>query len=153
MRSFSLFFSLLYFHSSLKRKGISIPPLSGAQKVKEILEGHESWCKSEFRMEPKIFRATSDFLRREGLLCDTRGVKVEEQLGMFVYMISHNASNQMLQKAFQHSGETIHQKLSEVFDIVPTLTQRFVKLLNSIQTHSKIITDSRFMPFFQVTYQ
>jgi hypothetical protein len=104
-------------------------------------------------MEPKIFRATSDFLRREGLLRDTRGVKVEEQLGMFVYMISHNASNQMLQKAFQHSGETIHQKLSEVFDIVPTLTQRFVKLPNSIQTHPKIITDSRFMPFFQVTYQ
>jgi hypothetical protein len=24
----SLFFSLLYFHSSLKRKGLSIPPLS-----------------------------------------------------------------------------------------------------------------------------
>jgi hypothetical protein len=71
MRSFSLFFSLLYFHSSLKRKGLSIPPLSGAKKVKEILEGHESWCKSEFRMELEIFKATSDFLRREGLLRDT----------------------------------------------------------------------------------
>jgi hypothetical protein len=83
-------------------------------------------------MEPGIFRATSYFLRREGLLCDTRGVKVEEQLGMFMYMISHNTSNQMLQKAFQHSGETIYRKISEVFDIVPTLTQRFVKLPNSI---------------------
>ena len=72
---------------------------------------------------------------------------------MFMYMISHNASNQMLQKAFQHSGETIHRKISEVFDIVPTLTQRFVKLPSSIQTHTKIATDSRFMPFFQVCYQ
>ena len=66
---------------------------------------------------------------------------------MFMYMISHNASNQMLQKAFQHSGETIHRKISEVFDIVPTLTQCFVKLPSSIQTHTKIATDSRFMPF------
>jgi hypothetical protein len=46
--SFSLFFSLLYFHYSMKRKGLSIPPVFGAHKVKEILEGHESWCNSEF---------------------------------------------------------------------------------------------------------
>jgi hypothetical protein len=146
---FILLPAILPFLSEEKRS-IHTSSLSGAQKVKEILEGHESWCKSEFRMEPEIFKATSNFLRREGLLRDTRGVNVEEQLGMFMYMISHNASNQMLQKAFQHSGETIHRKISEVFDIVPTLTQRFVKLSNSIQTHPKIITDYRFMPFFQV---
>jgi hypothetical protein len=72
---------------------------------------------------------------------------------MFMYMISHNASNQMLQKAFQHSGETIHRKIYEVFDIVPALTHRFVKLPSSSQTHTKIATDYRFMPFFQVCYQ
>ena len=25
---------------------------SGAQKIREMLDGHESWCKAEFRMEP-----------------------------------------------------------------------------------------------------
>jgi hypothetical protein len=54
----------------------------------------------------------------------------------------------MLQKAFQHSGETIHRKISEVFDIVPTLTQCFLKLPSFVQTHTKIATYSRFMPFF-----
>ncbi|CAM0147495.1 unnamed protein product [Urochloa decumbens] len=106
--------------------------LPGALKVKEILEGHPSWCKVEFRMEPEIFRATSNFLRRENLLRDTRCVAAEEQLGMFMYMLSHNASNQKLQKAFQHSGETIHRKITEVFDIIPALTHRFVKLPSSI---------------------
>jgi hypothetical protein len=67
---------------------------------------------------------------------------------MFMYIISHNASNQMLQKGFQRSGKTIHRKILEVFDIVPTRTQRFVKLPNSTQTHQKIVTNSRFMPFF-----
>jgi hypothetical protein len=74
---------------------------------------------------------------------------MEEQIGMLMYMISHNASNQILQKAFQHSGETIHRKIFEVFEIVPILTQRFVKLPSSVQTHARIATDSRFMPFFK----
>jgi hypothetical protein len=44
---------------------------TSAKKMKEILEGHESWCKSEFRMEPEIFKATCNYLRREWLLRDT----------------------------------------------------------------------------------
>ncbi|WVZ51504.1 hypothetical protein U9M48_002648, partial [Paspalum notatum var. saurae] len=55
-------------------------------------------------MEPAIFKATTN----------AWDVTIEEQLGMFMYMISHNASNQMLQKAFQPSGETIHRKISKV---------------------------------------
>jgi hypothetical protein len=37
--------------------------LSGAAKVREILEGHETWSKVEFRMEPDIFRAIAALLR------------------------------------------------------------------------------------------
>ena len=54
--------------------------LSGAERVKEILEGHERWCKVEFRMESHIFRAIAHFHRVENLLRDTHGVKIEEQL-------------------------------------------------------------------------
>ncbi|KAL6838216.1 hypothetical protein ACP4OV_031964 [Aristida adscensionis] len=123
--------------------------LPGRIKVREILEGHEKWCRFEFRMEPEIFRATANFLRRENLLRDTRGVAVEEQLGMFMYMLSHNGSTDMICKAFQHSGETVHRKITEVFDIIPALTHRFVRLPSSNHTHAKIATDPRFMPFFQ----
>uniref|UniRef100_J3KZV7 DUF8040 domain-containing protein n=1 Tax=Oryza brachyantha TaxID=4533 RepID=J3KZV7_ORYBR len=52
-----------------------------------------------------------------------RGVDREEQLAMFMYMISHNARNQELQNAFQHSGETISRKINEVFLIIPTLAE------------------------------
>lgn len=95
-------------------------------------------------MEPEIFRATANYLSRELLLCDTRGVNVDEQLGIFMYMISHNASNEDLQNEFQHSGETISRKVNEVFDIVHALTNRFVKLLNSTETPMKIASDPRF---------
>ncbi|XP_066343234.1 uncharacterized protein [Miscanthus floridulus] len=123
--------------------------LPGAKKVKEILEGHENWCKEEFRMEAEIFRAIANFLRAENLLRDTRGMKIEEQLGLFMFMLSHNASIERLKKEFQHSGETVHRKIYDVFNIIPTLTQKFIRLLNPSHTHMKITCDPRFMPFFQ----
>jgi hypothetical protein len=49
-------------------------------------------------MEPEIFRATTLYLRAENLLHDTRGVKVEEQLGIFMFILAYNASNDRLKK-------------------------------------------------------
>ncbi|XP_066318512.1 uncharacterized protein [Miscanthus floridulus] len=123
--------------------------LPGAKKVKEILEGHENWCKEEFRMEAEIFRTIANFLRAENLLRDTHGMKIEEQLGIFMFMLSHNASTERLKKEFQHSGETVHRKIYDVFNIIPTLSQKFIRLPNPSHTHMKIICDPRFMPFFQ----
>nr|XP_034596986.1 uncharacterized protein LOC117858087 isoform X2 [Setaria viridis]XP_034596993.1 uncharacterized protein LOC117858087 isoform X2 [Setaria viridis] len=120
--------------------------LPGVEKVIQILEGHENWCKVEFKMEPRIFRVIVNYLRVENLLRDTHGVRVEEQLGMFMFMLSHNASTDRLKKEFQHSGETIHRKIIEFFDIIPALTHRFLKLPNA---NLKIASDPRFMPFFQ----
>jgi hypothetical protein len=67
----------------------------------------------DFRMESEIFRSIAHFLRVENLLRDTRGVKIEKQLGMFMFMLSHNASTERLKKKFQRSGETIHRKITE----------------------------------------
>jgi hypothetical protein len=61
---FILLAAILTFLSEEKRS-IHTSSLSGAQNVTRILEGHESWRKSEFRMEPEIFRPTSDCLRSE----------------------------------------------------------------------------------------
>ena len=70
---------------------------------------------------------------------------------MFTFMLSHNSSTERLKKKFQHSGETIHQKIMEVFDIIPALTHRFVKLPNVNQTHVKIASGPQYMPFFWVS--
>jgi hypothetical protein len=149
---FSVLIPALLLDIQEEKRPVHNSSLPGCIKVREILEGHEKWCRFEFCMEPEIFRATTKFLRRENLLRDTRGVAIEEQLGMFMYMLSHNASTDMICKAFQHSGETVHRKISEVFDIIPALTHRFVRLPSDNHTHLKIATDPRFMPFFQVRH-
>jgi hypothetical protein len=84
-------------------------------------------------MEPNIFRDIASYLREENILRDTRGVRVEEQLGMF--MLSHNASYEDLQYEFKHSGETIHRHIKIVFDIISALTYRFLKPTLAVETH------------------
>ena len=150
-----LFFVLVpAIYTSLyeEKRPVHTSSLTGAKLVKEILEGHESWSKVEFRMEPEIFRSISNYLRRERLLEGTPNVGVDEQLGMLMYMISHNATNQDLQKKFQHSAETVHRKMKELLNIIPTLVQRFVKVPVSLQPHTKIVSNPRFWPYFQVNH-
>jgi hypothetical protein len=90
--------------------------LSGKEHLKEILEGHPKDCCVAFLMEPIVFTKIADFLRREHLLRDTRGVTLDQSLGFFLFMLSHNASYEDLQYEFKHSGETIHRHIKAIFN-------------------------------------
>jgi hypothetical protein len=118
--------------------------------MQETLDGHEKDCRVAFRMEPNIFRDIASYLIEENLLRDTRGVRVEEQLGMFMFMLSHNARYEDLQYEFKHSGETIHRHIKTVFDIISALTYPFLKPTLAAETHCKISTDTCFFPYFKV---
>lgn len=125
-----------------------IPLLTGAEKVKELLEGPVKKCRIAFRMEPYIFKALANYLRKEKLVRDTR-IKVEEKLGFFLYMLSHNASYGDLQVFFGHSNNTFHNVMKRFFDIVvPALNLRFLKAPSN-QVHPKIHQDNRFYPYFK----
>lgn len=92
----SSFWSLLYILVFRGKQLVHTSSLSGAAKVNEILEGRESCSRVEFQMEPEILRSILDYLKREHLLEGTSLVAVEEQLVMFMHMVSHKASNQDL---------------------------------------------------------
>ncbi|KAK3119190.1 hypothetical protein QOZ80_9BG0715460 [Eleusine coracana subsp. coracana] len=117
--------------------------------MQEVLNGHEKDCCVAFHMEPNIFRKIVSYLKTENLLRDTRGMRVDEQLEMFMFMLSHNASYEDLQFEFKHSGETIHRHINAVFEIIPALTYQFLKPTLTAEPHFKITTDSRFFPYFE----
>lgn len=139
---------LLGYLGRSKKKLRHTSALTGEEKVRELLEGHIKNYRVSFRMEPYIFKSLANYLRMEGLVKDTR-IKVEEKLGFFLYMISHNATFEDLQVFFGHSNDTFHRVIKHFFDIViPGLSMRFLKPPSN-QVHPKIHGDNRFYPYFK----
>jgi hypothetical protein len=140
---------LLGYLGRSERKSWHTSTLTGEEKVREFLEGHTKNCMTSFRMESYIFKVLANYLRREGLVKDTR-IKIEEKLGFFLYMISHYVSFEDLQVFFGQSNDTFHRVIKHFFDIViPALSMQFLKPPSN-QVHPKIHGDNRFYPYFKV---
>ncbi|XP_006664359.3 putative nuclease HARBI1 [Oryza brachyantha] len=73
---------------------------------------------------------------------------VEEQLGMFMYMLSRNASFGALTDRFQHSPKTVHRHLTSCFSAMRSLTYDIIKP-PSTQCHWKISSNPKFWPYFE----
>jgi hypothetical protein len=122
--------------------------LPGGLYVNEILTGHESLCKRQFRMEADIFRALISKLREKKLLADSREVSLEEKVAIFLYAVPKNASNQTLQDRFQRSPETISRHFGAVLDAITKLTCVYIRP-PSLQPH-QILRRPHFYPYFNV---
>ena len=111
---------------SSSKKPIHTSKLSGAERVQEILTGHESLSKRNFRMEVGVFQALVNKLHEKQLLDDSR-ISVEEKVAIFLYALAKNASNETLQYEFQHSGETISRHFGAVLDAITQLTCVYIR--------------------------
>jgi len=132
---------------SSSKKPIHTSKLSGAERVQEILTGHESLSKRNFRMEVGVFQALVNKLHEKQLLDDSR-ISVEEKVAIFLYALAKNASNETLQYEFQHSGETISRHFGAVLDAITQLTCVYIRP-PSLHPH-QILRRPKFHPFFQV---
>jgi hypothetical protein len=122
----------------------------GATFVHETLTGHEILCRNRFHMEREIFQALARRMRESNLLADSRYVSVEEQLGIFLYAVSKNASNRTLQDQFQHSGETISRHFGAVLYALTQLTCNYIRP-PSLHPH-RILRQPKFSPYFEVIF-
>jgi len=135
-------------HPSSSKNPIHTSKLSGAERVHEILTGHESLSKRNFRMEVGVFQALVNKLREKQLLADSRAFLVEEKVAIFLYALAKNASNESLQYEFQHSGETISRHFRAVLDAITQLTCVYIRR-PSLHPH-QILRRLKFHPFFHV---
>ncbi|KAK1271827.1 hypothetical protein QJS04_geneDACA012701 [Acorus gramineus] len=78
-------------------------------------------------MEQAVFKALVKEFRDEGWLKDTNNVFVEEQVGIFLLIVGHNARNRVCQDRFQHSGETISRYFRKVLKACLKLSERIIQ--------------------------
>jgi hypothetical protein len=141
--------SLLDSSSRGEKKQCHVFDESGEVKVRQLLQGHEKNCRVNFWMEPRIFKALVNYLRRNKIVLDSR-VKVVEKLGFFLYMLSHNSSYEDLQISSHHSNGTFHHYINHFFKkVIPILAHHFLKAPDLNLVHPKIAKNPRFFPSFR----
>lgn len=89
--------------------------LTGAQKTKELLEGHPVRFYEQIRLEKHTFYLLRDALCERSLLKDAKRMTVDEQLLMFLHTIGHIVRNRVIQDRYQHSGEPISRHFQHGF--------------------------------------
>jgi hypothetical protein len=77
---------------------------------------------------------------------------VEQQVHIFLFIISQGASNRAAQERFQHSGETISRYFQKVLRAVEALGEDYIRLIE-LERYEDCVTEisreSRFYPFFK----
>ncbi|KAE8662821.1 CAI-1 autoinducer sensor kinase/phosphatase cqsS isoform 3 [Hibiscus syriacus] len=137
-----------YYYSSITRqiRCASLP--SGSGFMTEVLEGPDDLCREMFRMDKHVFQKLCYTLRHRGMLRDTAGVMIEEQLAIFLNIVGHNERNRVIQERFQHSGETISRHFNNVLKAIKSLSREFLQSPN-INTPPEIHSSNRFFPYFK----
>ncbi|XP_059656218.1 uncharacterized protein LOC132303127 isoform X2 [Cornus florida] len=136
-----------YYNSITKQPCRSVSP-SGSGFMTEILNGDHDVCREMFRMDKHVFHKLSETLRQRGMLRDTAGVMIEEQLAIFLNIVGHNERNRVIQERFQHSGETISRHFNNVLKAIKSLSREFLQP-PPFSTPPEIVTSNRFYPYFK----
>ncbi|KAJ6291019.1 hypothetical protein OIU76_024184 [Salix suchowensis] len=111
-----------YYYNSITRQPRQSSLPYGSSFMSEVLNGPDDGCQEMFRMDKHVFHNLCGILRQRGMLRDTAGVMIEEQLAIFLNIIGHNERNRVIQERFQHSGETISRHFNNVLKAIKSLS-------------------------------
>ena len=123
----------------------------GHHFIHRMLTGHPKLCKEQLRLSSPIFISLANHLREQGMLKDSRGLRIEEQLGLSLYILAKEASNRDVAKRLQHSGQTISKYFNKVLDALENLSSHIIRPYQSLsETHPEIQNNATLWPFFKV---
>ncbi|XP_030462769.2 uncharacterized protein LOC115682628 [Syzygium oleosum] len=131
------------------REPIRDSKLSGPEWIREILYGHSDRVYEAFRMEMHVFLNLCDLMKARGWLVDSRYIRVDEQVGIFLSMISHKNSNRDLCERFQHSGQTISKYFAKVLQAVLNLAREIIVPPSFDVVPEEILINPKYNPYFK----
>lgn len=124
----------------------------GGGRVQKILkQDHEGRVHNNFRMLKPTFLKLRDFLLEHTTLRGSRGVGIEEKLGIFLYMVSRGASQRDAAENFERSKSTIAACFDQVLKAMVILHAHEVQLPDPDNPagFQRIQESKKFFPFFK----
>jgi hypothetical protein len=103
--------------------------------IKELLAGHRDRMRQNMGMPKGVFQKLAHTLAAKITLCDSKHVKLEEALGIFLHMLVTNNTTEEEHEWFQRSPDTIHRCM-HFYAIncisLLTMSSHFHRVLNAI---------------------
>ena len=84
--------------------------------IRRLVHSKDTICKSELRMNRRAFYKLCEMLKNIGGLKPTRNMQVDEQVGLFLHILSHHQKNRTVLTNFQRSGETVSRCFHKVLN-------------------------------------
>ncbi|XP_020266346.1 uncharacterized protein LOC109841820 [Asparagus officinalis] len=136
--------SVTYHHGEGKKQKIE----SRDAHICRVFSGYSHSCRDYIRMRPHAFENLVSIMRGSGLLRDSRDVKVEEQLLMFLNVLGHKTKNRIVRSHFIRSGETISRYFNKCLEAVGCIRGRFLKQA-PMELAPEIASNHLYYPYFK----
>ena len=112
--------------------------------VRRLVHDNDESCISQVRMNRVAFFKLCEMLENIGGLKPTKNMAIDEQVAMFLQIISHHLKNRVIRQNFQRSGETISRHFHKVLNAMIHLQKQIFRKPELIPTNS---TDNRWKWF------
>ncbi|KAL5578857.1 hypothetical protein UlMin_011299 [Ulmus minor] len=122
---------------------------TGHEYMLELLNQHPDRMFNKIRMYRPCFEMLIQVLRQQTALQNSRYLTLEEQVMIFVYVISQKATNRMAMEDWQHSGSTISVVFTRICKAIASLSQTFITAPNFAAIPDEIRWNPKYYPYFQ----
>ncbi|KAK5776625.1 hypothetical protein PVK06_044585 [Gossypium arboreum] len=112
--------------------------------IKGLVYASDETCIEQVRMNRTTFFKLCEMLQTLGELKSSRNMLVDEQVAMFLHIISHHLKNRVIKHHFNRSGETVSRSFHNVLNAVILLQDVLFKKAEPITANS---TDPRWKWF------
>lgn len=97
-----------------------------------------------------MFDILFSVLCKKGKLESTGNVLVEQQIYIFLYIVSNNAFNLTANDRFQLTGKIIWRYFNKVLNTCEGLSSKLIKLCEKEKVLKQLVTYSKFIIYFNV---
>ncbi|PPD95900.1 hypothetical protein GOBAR_DD07067 [Gossypium barbadense] len=104
--------------------------------VKKLVHASDETCIEQVRMNRFAFSKLCEMLQTLGGLKSSRHMLVDEQVAMFLHIISHHLKNRVIKHHFNRSGETVSRSFHSVLNAVIRLQDVLFKKAEPITANS-----------------
>jgi len=118
----------------------------------ELINEYPDRLFNKICMYRPCFKILIHVLKQEVSLQNSKYLNLEEQVMIFLYVISQKATSKMAMEDCQHSESTISIVFTRICKAIASLSSIFIRPPNFDRVPDEIRLNPKYFPYFQISY-